>query len=99
MHTSLETTDIFRGAFFMCVGGDFAGIRFGSRKVASFMFKGKDLNKHDKAYINGHALVNPLHFREALNYLRDLLFEQIRNKKHKGEMRYDRKRKNREDQK
>jgi len=26
-----------------------------------------NFHKHDKAYINGHALVNPLQFREALN--------------------------------
>jgi DNA primase len=29
LHTSLETTDIFRGAFFMCMGGDV--IRFVER--------------------------------------------------------------------
>jgi hypothetical protein len=94
--SSLETTDIFRGAFFMCMGGDLADIRFrqNGKQIASFMFTGHDLHKHDKAYINGHALVNPVQFREALNHLRDILFENLR-KNRNGGMRYDRKRKDR----
>lgn len=87
MDTSLETTDIFRGAFFMCMGGDLADIKFRNRQIASFMFKGDDLHKHDKAYINGEALVNPLQFREALNRLRDILFKSLRDKR---TTRYDR---------
>jgi hypothetical protein len=89
--SSLETTDIFRGAFFICMGGDLADIRFRQNggQIASFMFTGQDLHKHDKEYINGHAMVNPVQFREALNHLRDILFKQLREK---GDMRYDRKR-------
>lgn len=90
LHTSLETTDIFRGAFFICMGGDLEDIRFNNRQIASFMFQGKDLHKHDKNYISGHALVNPVQFREALNSLRDILFEHLRK-----ETRYDRKRSDR----
>jgi hypothetical protein len=60
--TSLETTDIFRGAFFMCMGGDLEDIRFRQSRsqIASFMFTGNNLHKYDKAYLNGHALVNPV---------------------------------------
>jgi hypothetical protein len=91
---SLETTDIFRGAFFMCMGGDLKDIRFRQSKnqIASFMFTGNNLHKHDKAYLNGHALVNPVQFREALNHLRDILFRQLRDKRN---TRYDRTRTNR----
>ena len=80
--TTLETTDIFRGAFFMCMGGDLEDIRFrqNGRQIASFLFTGPDLHRHDKDYLNGHALVNPVQFREALNHLRDILFEQLRDK-------------------
>ena len=90
---SLETTDIFRGAFFMCMGGDLEKIRFrqNGKQIAFFLFTGPELHKHDRAYLNGHALVNPVQFREALNHLRDILFENIQ--KNRG-MRYDRKRKN-----
>lgn len=96
--SSLETTDIFRGAFFMCMGGDFADIRFRSngKQIATFSFTGDDLQKHDHAYRNGRALVNPLQFREALNHLRDILFESLRNNQNqRNEMRYDRKRNDR----
>ena len=88
--SSLETTDIFKGAFYLCMGGDLADIRFGTngKQIASFLFIGPDLYKHDKAYIDGHALVNPVQFREALNHLRDILFERLR----KGRYENDRKR-------
>jgi len=95
--SSLKTTDIFRGAFFLCMGGDLADIRFrqNGKQIASFLFTGPDLAGHDKAYRNGNALVNTVQFRESLNRLRDILFENLRQN---GDMRYDRKRKNRADQ-
>lgn len=91
--TSLETTDIFRGAFFMCMGGDLADVQFrqNGKQIASFMFTGPDLHRHDRDYLNGHALVNPVQFREALNHLRDILFDRLRTHQNR-EMRYDRKR-------
>ncbi|MCD4817396.1 MAG: hypothetical protein K8S23_01745 [Candidatus Cloacimonetes bacterium] len=76
--SSLETTDIFRGAFYLCMGSDLEKIRFNHKQIASFMFEGDDLVRHDKAYINGHALVNPVQFRQALNHLRDIMFKRLR---------------------
>ena len=64
MNTSLETTDIFRGAFFICMGGSLEDIQF-NRQIASFMFTGSNLHQYDMDYINGQALVNPLQFRES----------------------------------
>ena len=95
---SLETTDIFRGAFFLCMGGDLSEIRFRTnrKRIASFMFTGTDLDKLDKDYMNGHALVNPVQFRESLNRLRDILFEKLRDR---GRYEDDRKRKDRAYQK
>ena len=94
---SLETTDIFRGAFFMCMGGDLEKIRFrqNGKQIISFLFTGPDLQRFDRDYMNGHALVNPVQFREALNHLRDIVFANLQ--KDRG-MRYDRRRKNREHQ-
>ena len=65
---------------FLCQGGDLSEIRFrknGSR-IATFLIKGEGLDKLDKAYRSGQALVNPLEFRETLNHLRDVLFEKLR---------------------
>jgi len=88
---SLETTDIFRGAFYLCMGGDLENIRVraNGRQIATFFFSGRDLQTHDKAYINGHALVNPVQFREALNHLRDILFEHLRKQGQSSPEGYD----------
>ncbi len=45
-----ETTDIFRGAFFLCVGGELKRISFESNRgnTATFIFTGSDLQKHEK---------------------------------------------------
>lgn len=83
---SLETTDIFRGAFFLCRGAELSGIRFRnhaerdrqSKPIALFLITGKGLDKLDRDYRSGQALVNPLQFRESLNHLRDILFEKLR---------------------
>jgi hypothetical protein len=87
--TSFETTDIFRGAFFLCNGGDLSGVRIrnNGRRVATFLITGKDLDKLDRDYRSGKALVNPLQFRESLNHLRDILFEKLRE--NEGRTRYD----------
>ena len=97
---SLETTDIFRGAFFLCMGGDLRGIRIkdNRKRIASFMIRGKDLNRLDREYRSGKALVNPLQLRESLNHLRDILFDTLRENK-KGEKNDDREREDRGDKK
>jgi hypothetical protein len=98
---SLETTDIFRGAFFLCNGGDLSDVRVRNhaerdrrRRIATFLITGKDLEQLDRDYRSGQALVNPLQFRESLNHLRDILFEKLRT--HEGRTRNgDRKRNHR----
>lgn len=76
---SLETTDIFRGAFFLCRGAELGGIRFrkNGTRIATFLITGEGLDRLDKQYRDGQALVNPLQFRESLNHLRDILFNKL----------------------
>ena len=92
----VETTDIFRSAFFLCNGGDLCGISIkdGQRRVATFVIRGEGLEQLDKQYRNGKALVNPVQFRESLTHLRDILFDKLRTN-NTGGKRYDRKRENR----
>jgi len=103
-----EITDIFRGAFFLCNGGDLAGIKVNGDRVATFLIRGEGLIRLDRDYRTGKALVNPLQFREALNYLRDILFNKLREedpatrKRYaaaSGGTRYGRERRDRGDQK
>ncbi len=87
-----ETSDIFRGAFFLCNGGVLSGIRLKEtgRRSALFEFTGDDLSRLDKEYLSGRALVNPVQFRESLNDLRDRLFEILRGSGGKPLMREER---------
>jgi hypothetical protein len=76
----LETTDIFRSAFFLCQGGKLADVRLkeDSRRIVSFLIEGEGIDQLDLKYRNGQAMVNPLQFRESLNHLRDILFNTLR---------------------
>jgi hypothetical protein len=106
-HIHLETTDIFRGAYFLSCGGELSGVRIrnNGKRIATFLITGKDLDRLDRDYRAGRALVNPLQFRESLNHLRDVMFKKLREydpASHKrivaveGRMRHgDRKRANR----
>lgn len=74
---SYETTDIFIGAFLLSRGGSLNGIRIkdAARGIAAFEISGEDLDRLDREYRAGKALVNPVHLRESLNHLRDMLFD------------------------
>ena len=77
---NLETTDIFRGAFLLCNGGDLAEVRVrnNGKRIATFLITGKNLDKLDRDYRTGCALVNPVQLRESLNHLRDVMFQKLR---------------------
>lgn len=93
-----ETTDIFISAFFLSKGGSLNGIRIKdpARGIAAFEISGHDLDRLDHEYHTGAALVNPVHLRESLNLLRDMLFD-LRDRRR--ETRYDRARANRSNKK
>ncbi|MCP5006126.1 MAG: hypothetical protein GY941_19630 [Planctomycetes bacterium] len=81
MQTILETTDIFRGAFYLSKGGRLseAYLSGGGRQVVAFRITGENLPELDEAYRTGKATVNPLELRESLNHLRDILFRTKRD--------------------
>jgi hypothetical protein len=93
---TVEVTDLFKGAFLLCMGAqlDKVQVRNNGRKIATFLITGPDLDRLDSDYREGRALVNPVQLRESLNHLRDVMFENLR--KSEGRTRYgDRKRANR----
>ena len=77
----LETTDIFRGAFLLASGGDLVEVRVRSngKRIATFLITGKDLDRLDRDYRSGRAMVNPVQLRESLNHLRDVMFKKLRD--------------------
>jgi hypothetical protein len=88
MQGTVEVTDLFKGAFLLCMGGqlDRVRIRNNGRRIVTFLITGPDLDRYDSDYRSGRALVNPVQLRESLNHLRDVMFEKLRN--HKTEGRY-----------
>ncbi|MBT3879529.1 MAG: hypothetical protein HON76_19870 [Candidatus Scalindua sp.] len=81
MQTMLETTDIFRGAFYLSKGGKLSEVYLsgGGREIVAFRITGENLPELDEAYRTGKATVNPLDLRESLNHLRDILFRTKRD--------------------
>jgi hypothetical protein len=88
MQGTVEVTDLFKGAFLLCMGGrlDQVRVRNNGRRIATFLNTGPDLDRLYDDYRAGRALVNPVQLRESLNHLRDVMFEKLRN--HKTEGRY-----------
>ena len=104
----LETTDIFKGAFFLARGGKLVNVRIkeNTRKTVSFLFELEDIAVLDKDYRRGEGYINASALRDSLNHLRDILFDKLRDPascEHYAEvkrrMRYDREREDRRAQK
>lgn len=81
MQGTVEVTDLFKGAFLLCMGArlDRVQVRNNGRGIATFLITGPDLERLDSDYRAGRALVNPVQLRESLNHLRDVMFEKLRN--------------------
>lgn len=76
---TIETTDIFRSAYHLSQGNELAEIRVTGvgRQRATFLIRGSEVTRLDRAYLSGQARVNPLLLRECLNHVRDRLFERL----------------------
>jgi len=76
---TVEVTDLFKGAFLLCMGArlDRVRVRNNGRRIATFLITGPDLDRLDSDYRAGRALVNPVQLRESLNHLRDVMFEKL----------------------
>ena len=81
MKGTVEVTDLFKGAFLLCMGARLNRVRVrnNGRRIATFLITGPDLDRHDSDYRAGRALVNPVQLRESLNHLRDVMFDKLRN--------------------
>lgn len=91
MQSIVETTDIFRGAFFLSKGGRLSDVHLSEdhRQIVSFRIVGENLSELDEAYRSGRATVDPLQLRESLNHLRDVLFKTKRDNERNNKERKD----------
>lgn len=78
MINAIESRDIYKGAYFICQGYRITSVNH-VRGQVSFIFEGDNIIEEDFKYRTGGALINPIQFKETLNYLRDLVFENLRN--------------------
>jgi hypothetical protein len=92
LNHTYEVTDLFKSAFFLCMGASLEKVRVrnNGRRIATFLITGTELDRLDGDYRSGRALVNPVQLRESLNHLRDVMFDKLRN--HEGRCKHDRKR-------
>ena len=58
MEGTVEVTDLFKGAFLLCMGGrlDKVQVRNNGRRIATFLITGDDLDRLDSDYRTGRAL-------------------------------------------
>ena len=81
MKIEIESSDIFQTAYLLCgAGGALKSSRMGEKDQVVFTIEGDDLQRADMLYHTGKGCVEPLQMRSTLNYLRDLVFKQLRNK-------------------
>ena len=81
MKGTVEVTDLFKGAFLLCMGArlDRVRVRNNGRAIATFLISGQNLDRLDSDWRAGRALVNPVQLRESLNHLRDVMFKKLRD--------------------
>ncbi|MGK5095012.1 hypothetical protein WDW89_23755 [Deltaproteobacteria bacterium TL4] len=78
MRTEIETSDIFKGAYLLCSGGCLKQPQMNEERQVTFVIEGDEIRQKDLLYRTGRASVNPLQLRETLNFLRDVIFEILR---------------------
>jgi hypothetical protein len=83
----LRTDDLFLGAFALARGGELVGVEvsgMNGRRVAYFRIEGAEVEKVQRDYYQGPALVNLQLLKAAVRRLKDEAFAAIRQEERKG---------------
>ena len=83
MPTTIKTYDLFRTAYLLCHGGQLETTLL-IRNQVLFVIQGESVSREDQRYRTGQALVNPLQYREVINMLRDVIYENLKIDKRKN---------------
>ncbi len=73
MNQTLETNDIFKGAYLLSCSFTLKETRFVDSHQVRFVIEGENIDQEDLLYHTGRAKVNPLRLKEWLNFLREIL--------------------------
>ena len=80
----VETGDLFKGAYLLCKGSQLKETRLHGKREIVFIIEGGEVQNEDLNYCTGKAFVNPLLFKETLNFLRDRMAITNRKEKRNG---------------
>jgi len=78
--SQLEVTDLFKGAYFLTQSIPIKETKLSGVDQVRFVFAGENLLKQEQNYQSGQAMVNPLHLKECLRFLRDKLKQTLKTK-------------------
>ncbi len=81
MKRTLETNDIFKGAYLLSRSFNLKETLFVDSHQVRFVIEGEDIEAEDRLYHTGGALVEPLRLKECMNLLRDVLNRTLRTHK------------------
>ena len=78
----VETTDIYFSAYLMAKGVNLEAMNIlngGNREKIIFIFSGHgNLDRLNRAFQNGKALVNPIDLKKCVLHLKDIMYDKIR---------------------
>ena len=74
-----ESSDLFQSASLLCLGAELKGTEKRGRELF-FLLEGDEIDKTCLAYRLGQTRVNPIQLRDTLNLLRDMIFENKRDR-------------------
>jgi hypothetical protein len=90
--SSVETKDLYCGAYILASGGTLAEIRYDGKRngkpAVTFTFTGDNVEELLKEYESGQAMTNAAHYKAAMNHLKDVMFERLRMREEKESIRY-----------
>ena len=81
MKNEVESSDIYKSAYLLLTGGKLNEVRVSRKQRIEFVILGENLWQNEVGYRTGHALVNPLAYKDCIHYLRDLISEKLDERK------------------
>lgn len=76
----IETNDLFKSAYFLTRSCRLVETRINGNDQVRFLLEGENIEEEEQMYLCGQAVTNPLHLKESLNFLRQLLNQTLQTR-------------------